>query len=639
MKIVPLLILSTFLGSSLGESQTQRSDLGRSYYHFSLAKMHHFLKEYAEALGEFEKAIALNPKSSQLRVEFAGTLLDAGKTRRAIEECQYAIELDMDNSAAHFLLGRAYFGDRKEGSEHILDKAIAEFERGIELEPDSLEALFFLGLMYFQRNDYQSAADLFGRYTQLRPGYSKAYYYKAVAHTKLNEMEVAIKTLKESLTFRTDQNNLKLLGQLYEQEGQYEKAVQVYDRALQSTSDSTIQRNLGRLLLIQRRFKEAIPTLQQAVAQSPQDPEIRLDLGKAFNEEKRYSEAAEVFEAVLEMDSDHPEAHFELGLTLTEMGEYHQAIAKFERLLEITKARKNLSAVQSRLGLLYQETRQFDRAIQTFRDVVETNPGDLGGKLRLAVALKEAGQLEEALSFTDHLVKNHPEEPDTLICRAEVLSTAGRLSEAIELLKEQIKEAPDAEPFYSVAGQLYVEHEKYQDAEKMIRQGLSYRPESERMQFQAAAIYERQKEFEKAEAGFKKILGTNPEHAAVLNYLGYMLADRGLRLQEALRYIKKAVEMEPYNGAYLDSLGWVYFKLNQLAPAEINLKRAAQINDADSTIYDHLGDLYYELGDYDKARESYAQSMQFARKKEERERVREKLAHLEELVTKKVAAP
>ena len=82
----------------------------------------------------------------------------------------------------------------------------------------------------------------------------------------------------------------------------------------------------------------------------------------------------------------------------------------------------------------------------------------------------------------------------------------------------------------------------------------------------------------------------------VLNYLGYMLADKGTKLPEALKMIRKAVEQEPMNGAYLDSLGWAYFKLGQYELAEENLRQAVERDQTDPTVHDHLGDLYEKTG-------------------------------------------
>ena len=86
-------------------------------------------------------------------------------------------------------------------------------------------------------------------------------------------------------------------------------------------------------------------------------------------------------------------------------------------------------------------------------------------------------------------------------------------------------------------------------------------------------MYERQKKYDKAEEAFHKVLADDPKNAMALNYLGYMLADRGTRLDEALGYIRRAVALDPQNGAYLDSLGWVYYKMGNYDLAEENLRR------------------------------------------------------------------
>src|SRR6266481_549671 len=99
------------------------------------------------------------------------------------------------------------------------------------------------------------------------------------------------------------------------------------------------------------------------------------------------------------------------------------------------------------------------------------------------------------------------------------------------------------------------------------------------------------KKNEAAEAEFRKVLQVNPANAGALNYLGYMLADRNVRLQEALQLITKALEKEPNNGAYLDSLGWVYYRLGRLPEAEENLRRALAKTPRDATVHDHLGDV------------------------------------------------
>ena len=88
-------------------------------------------------------------------------------------------------------------------------------------------------------------------------------------------------------------------------------------------------------------------------------------------------------------------------------------------------------------------------------------------------------------------------------------------------------------------------------------------------------MLDKQKKYAEAEAVFRQLIAREPENAAALNYLGYMLAERGERLDESVGYLKRALEIEPENGSYLDSLGWAYFKADKLDLAHENLRRAA----------------------------------------------------------------
>jgi tetratricopeptide (TPR) repeat protein len=110
------------------------------------------------------------------------------------------------------------------------------------------------------------------------------------------------------------------------------------------------------------------------------------------------------------------------------------------------------------------------------------------------------------------------------------------------------------------------------------------------------AMFERMKNYEASEAAFRKVLALNPDNASALNYLGYMLADRNLRLDEAQQMIQHALELEPGNGAYLDSLGWVYFRQGKLNDAEGLFVQALEKIGTDPTVHDHLGDVYFKLG-------------------------------------------
>jgi tetratricopeptide (TPR) repeat protein len=143
--------------------------------------------------------------------------------------------------------------------------------------------------------------------------------------------------------------------------------------------------------------------------------------------------------------------------------------------------------------------------------------------------------------------------------------------------------------------QIYMRLKRWKESEDAIAQAEKYavRPEEkEYIRFLQGSIYERQKKIDLAEQAFRQVLQQNPSNSMALNYLGYMLADHNSHLEEALTLVKKALDFDPQNGAYLDSLGWVYFKLGNYDQAEESLRRAADKSPNDATVQDHLGELY-----------------------------------------------
>ncbi len=146
---------------------------------------------------------------------------------------------------------------------------------------------------------------------------------------------------------------------------------------------------------------------------------------------------------------------------------------------------------------------------------------------------------------------------------------------------------------------------------------LSSKPEGSKSQddkiyiyFLRGALAERQKHYDSAEEEFRKILAIDRNNSMTLNYLGYMLGDRGVKLDDALAMVQKAVQLDPQNGAYLDSLGWVYFKMGQYALAEANLRKASERIGQDPAVHDHLGELYEKTGRLKMAAAQWEQSLQ-----------------------------
>jgi tetratricopeptide (TPR) repeat protein len=134
-------------------------------------------------------------------------------------------------------------------------------------------------------------------------------------------------------------------------------------------------------------------------------------------------------------------------------------------------------------------------------------------------------------------------------------------------------------------------------------------PRETSIRFQLGAVFERQKRYADAERVFRQVIAEDPEHSDAMNYLGYMLAERGERLQESVELVQRALALDPGNAAYLDSLGWAYFKLNRLDLAQDPLRDASARMRTSSVVQSHYGDLLFKRGQYREAIEAWERAL------------------------------
>jgi tetratricopeptide (TPR) repeat protein len=180
------------------------------------------------------------------------------------------------------------------------------------------------------------------------------------------------------------------------------------------------------------------------------------------------------------------------------------------------------------------------------------------------------------------------------------LADTNQAEEGLALANAQLKHNESDRDVYLALAQINTRLRRWKDASEDIDKAAALPihgdDDSRYILFLRGALEERQKHFDAAEEQFRKVLALDPNNSMTLNYLGYMLADRGVKLSDALAMLQKAVQLDPQNYAYLDSLGWAYFKLGQYPLAEENLRKASERVSTDPTVHDHLGELYEKTG-------------------------------------------
>jgi tetratricopeptide (TPR) repeat protein len=352
----------------------------------------------------------------------------------------------------------------------------------------------------------------------------------------------------------------------------------------------------------------------------------------------RTSDAIRLFKEVLSRIPEDVDARYYLAESYTRTGQYEDAVKIFEDLLrdrENPEALNNRTVFMERLAGVLLELEKYDKAIDLYEEIAETNPQE---RYKLLEAYRVSERYDKGIALGKELLAENPDDIFIGIIYARMLADAGRKKEGAEFLYSMLQSHPNEIQIYINLSEIYRQDKRYSDAEKVLLRGEEQQkdPENiERLKFQRAAIYEQQKSFDRAERLFREILEKSPDSAQTLNYLGYMFADRGVRLDEAIKHVGKALEIDPENGAYLDSMGWAYFKLDNMENAEKYLLKAVSIVPKDSTMHDHLGDLYFKLGQLEKARDYWTEAARVGKDPEEVQKVRRKLNQVETTLRKK----
>jgi len=261
----------------------------------------------------------------------------------------------------------------------------------------------------------------------------------------------------------------------------------------------------------------------------------------------------------------------------------------------------SLGMLLPHLGFAYQELGQFDKAIATFESARKIEPNDPSVTLYLIQAQMAAKNYSTAADLAHAARATHP--ADVRLARVESLALrrSGKIDQGLAIL-EEIARAQSSDPEAVVAlAQGYVDANRAPQAAKLLQDAQVKFPGDVTIALELGAVLDKQKKYTEAEGVLRQLIAKDPNNALALNYLGYMLAERGERLGESVDYLKRALAIDPDNGSYLDSIGWAYFKDGKLDLALDNLKRAAEQLTTNSVVQDHYGELLFKLGRYDAA--------------------------------------
>jgi len=286
-------------------------------------------------------------------------------------------------------------------------------------------------------------------------------------------------------------------------------------------------------------------------------------------------------------------------------------------VLAASKEKTSESYYHYLIGLLKDKEDDYEQALLAYKKALRSDSGSWEIHFRLAIDLLRANKFKEAEEELNKVVKLRPYHERARYLLALVYSYLSQNNKAIKefdfLLKKPLLELNEEEVRYTLL-QLYVKNNLLDEALEQCRLILEKSPDDSLAQFYVGYIYSEQKKIKEAIEAFITAIEKNPDNALALNSLSYLYAEEGINLDDAQKLVEKALKLEPTNGAYLDTLGWVYFKKGQLKEAERYLSNASIFME-DSEIYDHLGQVYYEMGEFEKAKTNWQKALKLEPKR------------------------
>ena len=397
----------------------------------------------------------------------------------------------------------------------------------------------------------------------------------------------------------------------------------------------------------------ALAALNRAAAADPASAGVRAEIASFHLRRNQRSEAESAALQALVLNDGSVEAHRVLGLiywTDVDAMNARTPRAQFETsvrnaITHLERAAKDSSPgadlqVDFALGRLYLRTGEAAKAVDAFNRVVNQNSGSVQGRLSLAQAYASAGDIPNAIAALEVIVEDEPRVASSL---AQYQEQAGQLKAAIENYTRALTVEPmsrglkarriaallndgSAARAATLAAEAQSQHPEdlrfprlraralfaagdRAGAVTMLEPTARANPRDVETQLALADLYNDAGRDVEAERTLRQVLTIAPGSAEALNYLGYLLADRGRALDEAVRLVERALEADPGNPSYLDSLGWAHFRRGDLREAEKYLTPAAEQLPRNAVVQDHLGDVFAGLGRWEEAIASWTRAL------------------------------
>ena len=601
-------------------------------YDFMMAKAAAEEGRYDEALSRIERVIDKTPRDPVLLFERAMILIDSGRIERAEAELRRLTDTYPEFYDAQRVYGRILL-DRAGNDRARIDEALKHLSAAFKVNPDDLATGVTVSQLLNHLGRTAEAERVLATLVERAPDQRILNFNYAQVLTKLGRGDESRQYLERAVLLDpTFTAAVMQLLDIYQRQSEWSKAAEVLQPLIdEEPLNIEMRRQQAYFYLRAGEPEKAQAAFKSLVDADPADHRSRFYLAEALNDMQQYSEADAIYRSLLEKNPSDPDLLASFGLSQIGQRNYDEAERVFRQLLAIEAVPDNLAALaNTQIALIELQRGNYGAAIVAARPYFVFRDKPNAQAINIALdAYRRQKKYDEALAMLRPLVERFAGDAFVNARYVEMLSRVGD--------KDQLKVAAATQNKFGVrntiaVAEALIQAGAAQDAIAHVKEALRSKPDEIDLLFELGSAYERAGELADAEKTFLRVLEQQPEHPATLNYLGYMWADNNMHLDRAAEMLTRAVRHDPRNGAYVDSLGWVYFRQGKLDLALKYLTDATRLLPRDATVHEHLGDVFAKQGEAQKALEAYRVALSLDLEPKDEEKIRSKIADLERQV-------
>jgi len=535
-----------------------------------------------------------------------------GQYNEAITQYLEALKYD-SQPGIYYTIAKNYYRLKK------LSSALLYSRKAVEKDSSNTEFLILHATIYSASHLEDSAASIYQKIIKLDTSNVTAYFNLAQI-SEPKKPGLALSYYKKVVDLiGPEWNVLVKIADINERMGNIDETIKTVEELLKlNPSGLNLQKMLIESYIKTKNFEKAIALLNEAQISFPDDPNLLEMKGNVFIQKGLWKDASTEYLKLVK----NPEINFvnkvRIGTAFYLQGEKDSVsydLAK-EIFQEINKDTLDWQ-VNAYLGEIDVRKKNDSSAIEYFK--VASNLAEWNAQVwvRLGGLLFDTKKYKEAIQYMSKASEKFPNDFAINLIYGLSLSSENEHQTAKDALQRALNIKPDDVTALSALGFTLNQLKEDDAALVHLDKALLLEPKNLQVISIIALIHETRKNYAVSDSLYTSAVKIDSTNILILNNFAYSLAERGIKLQEALSMAKRAIEKEPKNSSYLDTIGWIYFQLGDYKKAKINIEEAAKIEDTNATLLDHLGDVYFKLGNRAKALELWKKAFEFDSTKNE----------------------